>query len=255
MELHKRAIKMRSIFAGGLIATGLVLAPNASAQVVSISASGSFISVTGSYVTDGMSVGQGYSSTFTFDTNYLNASHYTLIPGQESNDAYTAAYTFSGGPYGMSATADGAGGSFTTAQVEVRVFDNVFLSAGAGAGFIQADGYYDLMELMGSQTTASYCPLQQGCTQTYEYAPLAGEEVGLILVGNSSWFSGGALPVIPNNPSALLWATTTAAGVETGNILGSVNSSTVSAIPVPAAAWLLGSGLLGLIGVARRKVA
>lgn len=28
-----------------------------------------------------------------------------------------------------------------------------------------------------------------------------------------------------------------------------------SAIPVPAAAWLLGSGLLGLVGVARRKVA
>jgi hypothetical protein len=29
----------------------------------------------------------------------------------------------------------------------------------------------------------------------------------------------------------------------------------VSAVPVPAAAWLLGSGLLGLVGVARRKVA
>jgi hypothetical protein len=27
----------------------------------------------------------------------------------------------------------------------------------------------------------------------------------------------------------------------------------VSAVPVPAAAWLFGSGLLGLVGVARRK--
>jgi len=28
----------------------------------------------------------------------------------------------------------------------------------------------------------------------------------------------------------------------------------VSSVPVPAAAWLFGSGLLGLIGVARRRV-
>lgn len=33
------------------------------------------------------------------------------------------------------------------------------------------------------------------------------------------------------------------------------NESTVSAVPVPAAAWLLGSGLIGLVGVARRKAA
>ena len=32
-----------------------------------------------------------------------------------------------------------------------------------------------------------------------------------------------------------------------------VQSGDVSAVPVPAAAWLFGSGLLGLIGVARRK--
>lgn len=32
-----------------------------------------------------------------------------------------------------------------------------------------------------------------------------------------------------------------------------VTSFTVAAVPVPAAVWLLGSGLLGLIGVARRK--
>ena len=34
-----------------------------------------------------------------------------------------------------------------------------------------------------------------------------------------------------------------------------VHSGDVSAVPVPAAVWLFGSGLLGLIGVARRKKA
>jgi len=35
----------------------------------------------------------------------------------------------------------------------------------------------------------------------------------------------------------------------------SSNGSAVSVIPVPAAAWLFGSGLIGLIGIARRKKA
>lgn len=38
-------------------------------------------------------------------------------------------------------------------------------------------------------------------------------------------------------------------------ISGSFAAYGPSAVPVPAAAWLLGSGLLGLVGVARRKVA
>jgi hypothetical protein len=35
--------------------------------------------------------------------------------------------------------------------------------------------------------------------------------------------------------------------------LGGTVATTPSAVPVPAAAWLFGSGLLGLVGVARRR--
>jgi len=43
---------------------------------------------------------------------------------------------------------------------------------------------------------------------------------------------------------------------KTGNIfVMAVRSGGVSAVPVPAAVWLFGSGLLGLIGIARRKKA
>ena len=54
-------------------------------------------------------------------------------------------------------------------------------------------------------------------------------------------------------------------GVQDGNGLGSINHAMIvhdgdvgaavstSAVPVPAAAWLLGGGLLGIVGIAKRK--
>ena len=47
-------------------------------------------------------------------------------------------------------------------------------------------------------------------------------------------------------------------GTENGglsNILGEWTSYEMTVVPVPAAAWLFGSGLLGLVGLARRKAA
>ena len=54
--------------------------------------------------------------------------------------------------------------------------------------------------------------------------------------------------------------TTAAGGMQTGPFAGSVpafnGTGNLSTVPVPAAVWLMGSGLLGLVGVAcRRKVA
>ncbi len=46
-------------------------------------------------------------------------------------------------------------------------------------------------------------------------------------------------------------------GMQTGPFLGAKpafnGTGDLSAVPVPAAAWLMGSGLLGLVGVARRR--
>lgn len=40
-----------------------------------------------------------------------------------------------------------------------------------------------------------------------------------------------------------------------GDLFGAWDSLTLTAVPVPAAVWLFGSGLLGLVGVTRRKTA
>ena len=42
-------------------------------------------------------------------------------------------------------------------------------------------------------------------------------------------------------------------GATTGSVAGIDNYRTTSPVPVPAAVWLFGSGLIGLIGIARRK--
>ncbi len=57
----------------------------------------------------------------------------------------------------------------------------------------------------------------------------------------STWgflFNGGEQTLIPTFTSLSVWA---------------VRSGDVSAVPVPAAVWLFGSGLIGLLGLARRK--
>ena len=78
---------------------------------------------------------------------------------------------------------------------------------------------------------------------------------------NFDFFSLDFLAVPPPSVSNLaigigtggLWQD--AAGVAIANADLSYNgaSVTVGAVPVPAAAWLFGSGLIGLVGIARRK--
>lgn len=65
---------------------------------------------------------------------------------------------------------------------------------------------------------------------------------------NGAYATNGFGSIVQYNPSVI--------GVQFGNIylLGTWSTS-VATVPVPAAVWLFGSGLLGLIGMARRKVA
>lgn len=75
--------------------------------------------------------------------------------------------------------------------------------------------------------------------------------------------SGGLLPDEGSNffffdTSATNYAKTASfdlTGTGLGPISGQFAAYSPSAVPVPAAVWLFGSGLLGLIGVARRKMA
>ena len=70
-----------------------------------------------------------------------------------------------------------------------------------------------------------------------------GDEYGISLTGAANWtFNMNTGNHYTNRGSYLLYAW----AVRDGDVAASV-------VPVPAALWLFGSGLLGLIGVARRK--
>ena len=102
-------------------------------------------------------------------------------------------------------------------------------------------------------------------TYTYQYLPWNGgnpTNLGMMYAANSA--SANVFAMLFMSFDSLLDGSpgisylTQAAGYNLpGNYIdqGVTGGVQVSAVPVPAAAWLFGSGLLGLIGVARRKAA
>ena len=75
-----------------------------------------------------------------------------------------------------------------------------------------------------------------------------GAGFGFTLRGANTVFSDTTLPTDDSFVSLMSISELTSSS---GSISGSITS--VTAVPVPAAAWLLGSGLLGLVGIGRRK--
>jgi len=84
----------------------------------------------------------------------------------------------------------------------------------------------------------------------FSIAPIAG-----IFDGGEIWtWSSGAAVAAFLNQGGHVWDTIHCVVCEYDSVTENINAlEAVSSVPVPAAVWLFGSGLLGLIGVARRK--
>lgn len=134
-----------------------------------------------------------------------------------------------GGKHFKNATLDAvmAGGAASSAVFFQMKFDDVLLTklniAGTG-GVPGVAGAFD------SYTRLTMTYKQQLANGSYGPAIIGGWDIGGV----------GAAPAFFGSPLALE---------------GLFLAQPASPVPVPAAAWLLGSGLIGLVGVARRKAA
>ena len=81
----------------------------------------------------------------------------------------------------------------------------------------------------------------------------AGVEVGIGVASNPAISSATLSAAQASDLLAGLWYINIhTSAILSGEIRGQVQ---VSAVPIPAAAWLFGSGLIGLVGIAKRKKA
>ena len=103
-----------------------------------------------------------------------------------------------------------------------------------------------------------------GTVADFDFDPLASSIAGFIEIGGWSFQLDTATAVTPRSTGELFiggTGTLTGNGYEATAARWSFSSNnlndhsmTVTAVPVPAAAWLFVSGLLGLAGAARRRV-
>jgi len=141
-------------------------------------------------------------------------------------------------------------------------YDN-FLTDSAGNRLISTSGVFDSAEVVAltAGTTNSTGVLFSGA-----YAKAANNGASIPIYSPSIWSDGSSIAHLDDNSlvtsTSIMNANAHNLGLDTRTlgalelgILKDIGYTNVSAVPVPATVWLMLSGLLGLLGLNRRKVA
>jgi len=170
-------------------------------------------------------------ASFTFPTSGGNSGGYLRMDNTSADWGGVAISTDDPAASLLSVFKDGSGNGLVAGDSYNFLFD--MQQTGAGAGGIKIESWGETGEISNS-----------------------GDQ---IFAATSDWQSFSYNYTVADNATRLKIVLLGVGGGGEGRVFGfdnvCVDSCTPSEVPVPAAVWLFGSGLLGLVGVARRKKA
>ena len=146
---------------------------------------------------------------------------------------------------------DGTIGVLSSANITNWVLTLTAPNLGGGSPDVIAADIGSITALQGKALTASASVL------TFDFDAVGSNYLFLLGTSQDNWWAidtTGCSSSSSSGEECIAEDATTGDVTEAANRSGTIDFA-VATVPVPAAVWLFGSGLLGLIGVARRKKA
>jgi hypothetical protein len=191
----------------------------------------------GSATYSGTSIGHSFSGSVTYGDNDTDAS--SIV----TNPPISADYLFTGLPYG---------GTLTDGSITINT-----LGANSQVGFGNDDSMGDdaaiINDLYGSGSTTLGTVADTWSADSFN----STYNFGLTLYSlDTSLYSGLDFQSVPpalNTTDFAIFYIEEVDSQDNTIFLATGIISSITAVPIPGAFWLFGSGLLGLIGIARRR--